>query len=79
MRGSPLFSEAAHHCNQEFAYVKFPWDKISITPVFPGIPPHVLMMAELECLKDEMHLQSLEVVEGIKNELDKRNIGGQAF
>eukprot|EP00957_Ditylum_brightwellii_P109720 8369469-Ditylum_brightwellii.AAC.1 len=73
MRGSPLFSEAAHHCNQEFMYVKFPWDKSSNTSVFTGIPPHVLMMAELKFLKDEMHLQILEVVEGIKNELDKQN------
>eukprot|EP00957_Ditylum_brightwellii_P053296 4040751-Ditylum_brightwellii.AAC.1 len=36
-------------------------------------------MAEFEYLKDQMHLWSLEVVDGIKNELDKRNIGGQAF
>ena len=79
LRGSPIFAEASRHCNQEFAYVKYPWDKTEFTPVFTGIPPHVLLMSEMEQIKEKMELQTLEILQKFTDKLDFRGIRGQVF
>ena len=47
----PLFSLSAHADVQEWAYIKFSWDKTEKTPFFTGTPPHLILMSDLEQFK----------------------------
>ena len=50
--------------------MKYPQEKTEYTPVFTGIPPHVLPMTELENIKLKMEYQTLEIIGKCKEELD---------
>ena len=67
LRGSPMFIES------------FPWNKSRCTPVFTGVPPHVLLMASLESMKNSLDLHRENIVSELKEELDLRHVGGDAF
>ena len=41
--------------------------------------PHVMMMAEIEILKKIIAKQTCAIVDGLKTELGKRNIGGDTY
>eukprot|EP00957_Ditylum_brightwellii_P111728 8521337-Ditylum_brightwellii.AAC.1 len=49
------------------------------TPIFTGIPPHLLFMTELEGIKQKMELQTLEICGKFTKELDNCGIGGKVF
>jgi len=51
LRGSPLFIAASQLNIRKLAVIRFPWNKTEDTPVFTGIPPHVLLMASIETLR----------------------------
>ena len=68
-------SEPIRRC----AVIKFPWNKSDETPLFTGIPPHVIMMSEMEVLKEVILSQKGDILYGLKEELNKRNIGGDTF
>lgn len=38
---------------KKYDFVKHPWDKTNYIPLFTGIPPHVLHLAEMEGLRNE--------------------------
>ena len=59
--------------------IKLPWNKSDETPLFTGIPPHVIMMSEMEVLKEVILLQKGDILYGLKEDLNKRNIGGNTF
>ena len=81
VRASPLFIAAGRGGEgfRKLAVVKYPWNKTDFTPFFTGIPPHVLIMVEIEELKIKMEQQKNEIVTGLSAELDRRHIGGDAF
>ena len=38
----------------EVAHIAYPWSKSDDTPQLSGVPPHVLALAEMEGLKQEI-------------------------
>ena len=79
-RRSPILIAAARAGGfQKYIVVSFPWTKTTFTPFFRGIPPHVMMMTEIEILKKMIAKQTCAIVDGLKTELDKRNIGGDTY
>lgn len=58
---------------------KFPWTATKNTPVFTGIPPHVVMMSELESFKVSLKTQTENIVSALKSEMDTRGVGGDGF
>ena len=75
--GSPIFIAAAPAGEfQKYAVVSFPWTKTAFTPLFTGILPHVMMMVEIKILRKMIAKQTCAIVDGLKTELDKCNIGG---
>ena len=79
MRSSPLFIAAAGADVQRCAVVRFPWNATQHTPFFTGIPPHVMMMTELEGLRIKLVEHKDNIIDGLKDELDKRSIGGMEY
>ena len=80
LRGSPIFIAAGRAGEfWKYAVVSFPWTKTAFTPFFTGIPPHVMMMVEIEMMKKTISEQTCAIVDGLKMELDKRNIGGDTY
>ena len=76
LRSSPLFIAASDGAIQKWAVVAFPWNSTSYTPFFTGIPPHVMMMTELESLRLKLVEHRNDIIDGIKDELDRRSLGG---
>ena len=80
LRGSPIFIAAAQAGEfWKYAVVSYPWTKNAFTPCFTGIPPNVMMMAEIEILKKTIAKQTCAIFDGLKTELDKRNISGDTY
>ena len=47
----------------------------SYTPYTTGIPPHEMLMAEIEALKSEFEKQRTHIVEEMVTELNALNVG----
>ena len=56
--------------------VAFPWNLTVDTPRLTGVPPHVLLMADIEKLK--MKFEALECIMNdiMEKALDRRGVGG---
>ena len=79
MRSSPLFIAASQGDLQRHAVVSFPWNATEDTPFFTGIPPHVMMLTELESLRLRLVEHRNDIIDGFKDELDKRSLGGADY
>ena len=49
------------------------------TFVITGVPPHVMIMVEMEELKNVLKYQRNQISADLRGELNKRHIGGDAF
>jgi len=56
--------------------VSYPWDKDDNSPVLTGIPPHILVLAQLDKLTRSQLTVADDVVNRMRDELDNRDIGG---
>ena len=80
LRGSPIFVAAARAGEfRKYAVISFPWKKTAFIPFSTGIPPHVMMVAEIEMMKKTITKQTCAIVDSLKTELDNRNIGGDTY
>ena len=80
LRSSPIFIAAGRETLlKRFAVVNFPWTATNFTPFGTGIPPHVMLLSEIQCLKASFKQQTNTIVEGMREELNRRNVGGDAF
>ena len=80
LRGSPIFIATARAGEfQKYAFVAFPWKKTALTPLFTGTPSHVIMMAEIEMMEKTIAKQTCSIVDSLKTELNKQNIGGDIY
>ena len=80
LRVSSIFIAAARAGEfRKYAVVSLPWTKTDFTPFFTGIPPHAMIMAEIEILKKKIAKKTCAIVYGLKKELDKRNMGGDTY
>ena len=53
-RGLPSFDLSDLADVHKWAYIKSPWDKTEQNTFFTGIPPHVILMSDLERVKYKM-------------------------
>ena len=56
--------------------VKYPWNSTKDTPYLTGVPPHILIMSDMKRLENRLDRVSDEMMEKMKDKLDKRDIGG---
>ena len=59
--------------------ISYPRKNTYYTPEITGVPPHVLLMAEMEVLKAKFEKLWLDINYDIKEILDKRGVGGNEF
>jgi hypothetical protein len=78
LRASPKFIAATDDIRR-YTVCHYPWNKTIKTPVFTGVPPHVLMMSEMEQLKMVIARQKYEIIEGMGEELDRCHVGNDAY
>ena len=76
-RASPIFISAgrAKHLHK-FALTRYPWTITTYTSYFTGILPDVILMSEIESLKNTFEQQTRDIVQENINELNERNVGG---
>ena len=80
LMGSPIFISAAQTGEfREYEVVSFPWMKTAFPLFSTGIPPRIMMMAEIEILKKTIAKQTCAIVDGLEDGLDKRKIGGDTY
>ena len=61
------------------ARIAYPWDSTADTPKITGVPPHVLLMAEIEDLKIKFEALQIRIKSDMKDALDERGVGGSEF
>ena len=61
------------------ARIAYPWDSTADTPKITGVPPHVLLMAEIEDLKIKFQALQVQIKSDMKDALDERGVGGSEF
>ena len=61
------------------AQVAYPWDSTVDTPKITGVPPHVLLMAEIEELKKKFDALQVTIRTDMKDALDERGVGGSEY
>ncbi len=82
LRASSLFTSIPNDI-KEAAVVRYPWNKTHKTPTFSGLPPHVVLMAQMKDLKqafkEEMRNMQNSVLKEMKDEFDTRRLGTDGF
>ena len=78
LQASPFYNTMPNFV-KDAAVVKLPWTKTEATPVFTGLPPHVVILATCEELKLELRRAREEIVSDVKEDLDNRRIGSQSY
>ena len=69
LHASPFFTQIPSEI-QTLAAVRFPWEKSEYTPIFTGIPPHVVILANFEGLKKKMEAIRSEVHDDFTEEMN---------
>ena len=64
---------------RSYATIIYPWKKRCNTPLFTGVPPHVMIMVDMEELETVLKDQRKQISADFWDELNKRHIGGDAF
>ena len=73
-----MFIEATEEI-RSYTTIRYPWKKTCNTPIFTGVPPHVMIMVDMEELKNVLKYQRKQISADFRDELNKRHIGGDAF
>jgi len=60
---------------RKYAKVSLPWAKTKNAPYITGIPPHVILLAEIEELHKKYELLKTQILDGIATMLDERAVG----
>mmetsp|Transcript_28425 Transcript_28425/g.43598 ORF Transcript_28425/g.43598 Transcript_28425/m.43598 type:complete len:328 (-) Transcript_28425:179-1162(-) len=75
---STIFSHVPEQL-RKLAVVRYPWNKTSDTPFLTGVPPHILMMSDIKQFENKLNTLGSEMMECMKDELNKRDIGGGMY
>ena len=78
LRLSPFFKDTPSEFT-ELSKIPYPWNNTDYTPKITGVPPHVLLMAEMELSKAKFEKLRLDINSDIKGMLDERGLGGNEF
>ena len=65
LRACAMFIAASKH-SRRCAVIKFPCNKSDETPIFTGIPPHVIMISEMDILKEVIVSQKGDILDRLK-------------
>ena len=80
--GCPLQSSAIYRdmpqSVREVVRVAYPWNKTEDTPPFTGVPPHILILAELEELKKVVMGLQNSIKDDMKELMEERGFSSQA-
>ena len=76
LRASPLYNACANFEFRNVAKIAYPWSGTKYTPQPSGIPPHTMLLVEMEKMKHLIEEQADMIVTSVKEELDKRHVGG---
>ncbi len=52
---------------------------MALTPPFTGLPPHVSILARIKGIKAVLKSSKKVILNGVKNDVDKRRLGLQAY
>ena len=69
-----MFIEAAEEI-RSYATIRYPWNKTCNTPIFTGLPPHVMIVVDMEELKNVLKDQRKQISADLRDKLNKINIG----
>ena len=64
---------------RSYATIRYPRNKRCNTPIFTGVPPYVMSMVDMEDLNTVLKDQRTEIAADLRDELNKRNIGGDVY
>ena len=81
-RNGLLSSTIFSHIPQQIlklAVVKYPWNKTKDTPYLTCVPAHILMMSNMTRFESKLDVLSSELMDGLKEELNRRDIGGGMY
>ena len=78
VRASTMFIEATGEI-RSYATSRYPWNKTCNTSIFTQVPHHVMIMVEMEELKTVLKDQQKQISADLRDELNKRHVGGDAF
>ena len=76
LQASPLYNACANFEFRSEAKIAYPWSATKFTPQQSGIPPHTMLLVEMEKMKNLLEEQANVIVGSLKVELDKRHVGG---
>ena len=79
LRASPLYIACSDFEFRGEAKIAYPWSDTKYTPQQSGIPPHTMILVELERTKILLEEQANNIITKMKEELDKRNEGGLEY
>ena len=79
LRASPLFIAAGLFEHKNAATTAYPWTATQYTTLPTGIPPHSMILVELETVKNELNEQTTTIIANLKEELDRRSVGGTDY
>ena len=80
LRSSAMFIGASANPEiRDCTVIKYPWNKTQQMPSPTGIPPHVLLQAEMEELKLAMTKMRMDIIAELGLKLDKRRVGGDEY
>lgn len=78
LRNAALFRDIPKNIC-EYSKVAYPWDATSDTPKSTGVPPHVLVLAEMEALKTSIKDLQFQLLSNMKEEMDRRGFSDSSF
>ena len=78
LRVSPFFEDIPSEFT-ELSKISYPWNNSDYTPKITGVPPHVLLMADMELLKAKFEKFWLDINYDINGMLNERGVGGNEF
>ena len=78
VRASTMFIEAIKEISS-YTTIRYPCNKTCNTTIFTGVPPHVMIIFEMEYLKTLLEDKRKDIAADLRDELNKRHIGGYAF
>ena len=77
LRASPIFIAAGRTKHiHKFDLTRYPWTSTTYTHYLTVTPPHVMLMPEIESLKDTFKQYTRNIFQEMRNELNERNVGG---
>ena len=60
---------------KQTAVARYPWNATKKTPVFTGLPPHMVIMSKMEEMKVQMAGMRKGIADDTRAEFDKRRFG----